>query len=106
MKSINDWIESEQHLPTWLRDFHDQKDVFKACERLMGRPNSVSGNDGISWADGHIFTIDRFLRFMALHGYALKKVRKDTPRIEDTVDECSKARSAEFLALLDKRREN
>lgn len=99
------WVDEGKHLPRWLRDFHDQKDVFKACERALGRPGSASGNDGITWADGHVYTIDRFLRFMALHGYTLRRTVPDAPHIQETVAECREARNAEFLAALNAKRE-
>lgn len=93
------WVDSGKHLPKWLRDFHDQKDVFKACEETLGRPK-----DGITWVDGHIYTIDRFLRFMALHGYTLQRTRAEAPAIADTVKDCKTRRDAAFVAALDARR--
>jgi len=93
------WVDSGKHLPSWLRDFHDQKDVFKACEETLGKPQ-----DGITWVDGHVYTIDRFLRFMALHGYTLRRTRADAVQIADTVADCKKRRDAAFMQTLDARR--
>ena len=104
IQSLVRWVDDGKHLPSWLRDFHDQKDVFKACERILGRPESGSGRDGITWVDGHIYTIDRFLRFLALHGYTLRRTRADAPRITDTVEKCRKARSDEFFTAMESRR--
>jgi hypothetical protein len=95
------WVDSEKHLPKWLRDFHDQKDVFKACERVLGRAGvSDLRPDGIPWTDGHIYTIDRFLRFMAYHGYTLRRTVSDAPEIADTLAECAKQRSEELRRAL------
>jgi len=73
MKTPEEFTESEEHLPDFLRDFHSQKDIFKTIHWLY------SGKDHakeISWIDGHCYTIDWFLWFMAKHGYTLQKSRK------------------------------
>jgi hypothetical protein len=61
-------------LPEELRDFHDQKDFFKAFHRHYSQPdaeNKIPGN----WVDNHIYTMDFFLWFMALHGYRLQRFK-------------------------------
>jgi len=93
------WVDSGKHLPKWLRDFHDQKSVFRACEETLGKPQN-----GITWVDGHIYTIDRFLRFMALHGYTLQRTRPEAPAIADTVKYCKTRRAAAFMEALTERR--
>jgi len=93
------WVDSGKHLPKWLRDFHDQKNVFRACEETLGKPQN-----GITWVDGHIYTIDRFLRFMALHGYTLQRTRPEAPAIVDTVKYCKTRRAAAFMEALTERR--
>jgi len=59
-------------LPEILRDFHDQKDIFKGMHREYEGSESLS----IPWITGHIYTIDCFLWFMASRGYPLQKTRK------------------------------
>ena len=77
---------SDKHLPAFMRDFHDQKRLFKTLERTMGRPeDGVSHGGRTSWVSGMIFTIDRFLPFMAKHGYTLRHTRTDCADIEDTM---------------------
>jgi hypothetical protein len=76
------WLKSGEYLPDFMRDFHDQKDVFKACDEVMQR--SVEKNGGsymrdLSWADAHVYTVDIFLWMMARHGYTLQRSRKRVP---------------------------
>lgn len=68
---LNEWIESEKHLPHFMRDFHDQKDIFKT----IGNADSTIHGKGINWTEGHCYTIDKFLKWMALHGVTLQKNR-------------------------------
>lgn len=66
----------EKMLPDFMRDFHDQKDLFKAIHSLYSRnpDNKIPCN----WVDNHVWTIDFFLWFMADHGYTLQKYRGKT----------------------------
>lgn len=70
VKKLREWICKQRYLPAFLRDFHAQKDVFKA----VGKWRECSN---VSWVDGHIYTIDHFLKFMAMHGYTLRRTRAD-----------------------------
>ena len=83
------WLESGKYLPEFMRDFHDQKDLFKCIhDRIEPSP------DDISWAQGHIYVIDKFLWFMAKRGYTLQRNRSNLPfrDIEADVRESTKAR--------------
>ena len=73
-------LEEGIHLPQFLKDFHAQKDVFKAM-------HDYYDDAKLSWVDGQIYTIDHFLHFMAIHGYTLQKSRQkfDFCCIHDTV---------------------
>lgn len=66
------WLQSGEYLPGFLRDFHDQKDVFKAMHDTIGNANE-NGNA----RDGHIYVIDTFLWYMGRCGYTLQKSRKN-----------------------------
>lgn len=73
------WLKSGEYLPEFMRDFHDQKDVFKAMDEVMAR--SVERNGGtymrdLNWTDAHVYTVDIFLWMMARHGYTLQRSRK------------------------------
>ena len=70
-KDMQQWLESGEYLPHFMRDFHDQKDVFKAMYFKQ------ECNSDINWIDGQIYTIDFFLWFMGKRGYTLQKCRKN-----------------------------
>ena len=95
-------IESGRYLPTFMRDFHDQKDLFKSISEWAYKDNP--NQDDISWVQGHIYVIDIFLHFMALHGYILKKTqsKEKTYNIYDTLKQYSNKR-VEVLQTLFKR---
>jgi len=74
MSELSNFIKSEKHLPYFLKDFHDQKDFFKALHKWIQESNN---HELIAkcpnWVDGHVYTIDLVLAFFALHGYTLQK---------------------------------
>ena len=72
---LQEWMESGEYLPEILRDFHDQKDLFKVMHYLY--QDNESADRSPNWIDGQIYTIDWFLWFMASRGYTLQKSRKD-----------------------------
>jgi hypothetical protein len=87
-------INDGKHLPKWLRDFHDQKDVFKAIEDSWGRQEPPYD---VNWVNAQCYVIDRFLRFMAFHGYTLRKTTRFGSRdIQETIDQCRKASADAF----------
>jgi len=79
-----DWIAGGKYLPEPLRDFHDQKRLFKRIqvnvENKIRRNKQERGYDpylqGINWCMAHVYVIDFFLWFMALHGYTLQRSRQ------------------------------
>lgn len=88
---IKQWRESGEHLPDFMRDFHDQKELFKALDEVRQRALQNSGHGlymkDMSWVDAHVYTIDVFLWVMAKYGYTLQKTRKklDFPDIDKFV---------------------
>lgn len=72
------WRDDGEHLPEFMRDFHDQKDVFKAIGSVPP-PSSSIGAAEINWMQAHVYTVDRFLWFMARHGYVLRKSSAKLP---------------------------
>ena len=67
------WLNSGKHLPVFLRDFHDQKSLFKSMHYLyQDEPHSEKKPN---WVDGQIYIIDWFLWFMASRGYTLQKTK-------------------------------
>lgn len=74
MEELSKWLSSGEYLPSFMRDFHDQKDVFKAMHNTI-----TNANDNGNPRDGHIYVVDTFLWYMARCGYTLQKSRKDLP---------------------------
>ena len=69
------WLKCGKYLPNPLRDFHDQKDVFKAMHEII----DVEGHDyakSVDWVTGQCYVIDIFLWFMARRGYTLQRTHR------------------------------
>ena len=77
-KSVLEWRKSGKYLPRFMRDFHDQKDTFKAMHDTVAVEKHEYAKD-ISWVAGQCYVIDLFLWHMARHGYVLRKADKDLP---------------------------
>ena len=72
--NLQNWLDSGQYLPEMLRDFHDQKNLFKVLHHTYdGQENDGTPN----WVNGHCYVIDWFLWYMAARGYTLQKSRKN-----------------------------
>lgn len=75
---LNSFLASQKWLPHNLRDFHDQKDVFKTLHDWMAsRASKDSSYKMPNWVEGQIYVIDQFLYFMACHGFILQKSRSN-----------------------------
>lgn len=75
----DDWLRSGEYLPSFMRDFHDQKDLFKAMQDVVERQNQKHPQgvtNGLTWVAAHVYTIDVFLWVMARRGYTLQRSRK------------------------------
>lgn len=74
------WLRRGEYLPDFMRDFHDQKDLFKALQEVVDRRNDRDGNLSytaeITWVGAHVYTVDVFLWVLAKHGYTLQRSRK------------------------------
>ncbi|ENC1488146.1 hypothetical protein ABKA97_000303 [Escherichia coli] len=81
-----EWLQSGEYLPGFLRDFHDQKDVFNAMHDTIGNANE-NGNA----RDGNIYVIDTFLWYMARCGYTLQKSRKNV-EFKDMQDDIERSK--------------
>ena len=67
-------MESGEYLPEMLRDFHDQKDLFKKMHSLYGAEQE-SYIEMPNWVSGQCYVIDWFLWYMGQRGYVLRKSR-------------------------------
>lgn len=72
---IEAWLDAGKHLPEPLRDFHDQKDVFRAMHDITDMQHNELART-VNWMTGHCYVIDVFLRFMARRGYTLQRTRQ------------------------------
>ena len=101
---IGEWLKSGRYLPEPLRDFHDQKSVFKAMHGIVREhPGSVAQRP--SWIDGQVYVIDVFLWFMAKHGWTLQRTRRDGEFLSlgDSVQEWRQHEAATLAAALAER---
>lgn len=102
-KDITEWRKEGKHLPRFMRDFHAQKDLFKAIHLTYRSDNPEEIINKINWVDGQIYAIDIFLWFMAAHGYTLQKHRGynvDFFNINASIEEANKIRSEHFTSEL------
>lgn len=78
------WSKDGKHLPNVMKDFHDQKDIFKAVHAMASTHEVVKD---VNWINAHMYTLDCFLWFMARHGYTLQKSRAnvDFDELQDTI---------------------
>ncbi len=99
MRKFRDWRDQGKHLPEFMRDFHDQKDVFKSMLNYFNNAEEMP----VNWQDAHVFTIDWFLWFMAAHGYTLQKTKAkciDFHDISETVEKAKKERAEQFSSIV------
>ncbi len=75
-KGLDQYMNNNENLPGFIKDFHDQKDLFKAIYQQYGEGNSKKLLVDVNWVDAHVFTIDVFLWWMGQHGYKLQKSKK------------------------------
>ncbi len=77
-EDLESWMKASKYLPPILRDFHDQKDCFKAIHEIVAVERHEYAK-GVAWTVGQCYVIDIFLWFMARRGYTLQKSRADLP---------------------------
>lgn len=82
--SIDEWLHKGLYLPPFMRDFHDQKRVFKRIDEIVWNdkqnPQSAHRHEEMpNWILAHIYVVDFFLWFMARRGYTLQRSRMRLP---------------------------
>ena len=99
--STEAWLSSGGHLPEFMRDFHDQKDLFKSLFERQ-KPNEIDALRDLNWVAAHVFTVDCFLWFMARRGYTLQRTRRkgDYRDIEADITSDSDERTKHFVSLI------
>jgi len=86
--SPEQYIKSSKHLPLFLRDFHNQKDLFKTIWGRTNLSNFPKEVQNLGWMNFHILIIDLFLWWMAKRGYTLQRSRQKVDFIDlrDDID--------------------
>lgn len=99
--ALTRWRQRGKHLPAFMRDFHDQKDVFKTMHHMY-QPKADDMIKVPTWIEGHTYIIDWFLWFMALHGYTLQKTRTklEFNSLDENIAAMKKYQSDQFSAML------
>lgn len=95
--ALKEFLSDGRYLPDILKDFHDQKDIFKALHATYAIDENKYLKD-VDWA-GQIYTIDMFLHFMARHGFTLQRSRSKQ-NFESLRERVSKMNDAQSNALL------
>jgi hypothetical protein len=100
--NVEQWLKDGKYLPEPMRDFHDQKDLFKAIHETVDMSNVSEYTKGITWASAHVYIIDVFLWYMARRGYTLQKTRTrgQFRDLQTDVEECRQRRNAASAVLL------
>ncbi len=70
---LRNWLNGSKYLPSFLRDFHDQKALFYSMHQLYDQDPKVGSVTMPDWVTGQCYSIDWFLWFMASRGYTLQK---------------------------------
>jgi hypothetical protein len=73
--NLDQWCKKGLYLPEVIRDFHAQKELFKAIHNTISINNHSYARD-IDWISGQCYVIDIFLWYMARRGYVLQRSRK------------------------------
>lgn len=95
------YLESGDYLPAPLRDFHDQKTVFKYLDEVEARrPIDITG-----WMGRHVYVIDYFLWVMARHGWTLQRSRApvEFENLRDTLNDFEERRLQQMARIFDER---
>jgi hypothetical protein len=83
---LDDYMSNGENLPEFIKDFHDQKDLFKTIYDQYREGNAKKLLTNVNWVDAHCFTIDVFLWWMGRHGYKLQKTRKQGVEFNDPTE--------------------
>ena len=98
---LRQWREDQKHLPGFMRDFHNCKDLFKAISEYIVCDDDHPANQ-VNWVQAHCYTIDVFLWFMAEHGYTLQRsrARQQFTDLDERIQQMNDRRRASLASLL------
>jgi len=105
VKSIQDWLKAGEYLPAFMRDFHDQKNLFQAIHHYIPANSDERLYEQPSWINGQIYVIDVFLWWMARRGYTLQRTHKkgEFRSVEEDVEAVRNYHRAKFMKLWNER---
>ena len=100
---LRQWRDDQKHLPEFMRDFHNCKDLFKAISEYIVCEDDHPANQ-VNCKQAHSYTIDVFLWFMAEHGYTLQRsrARHEFTDLHERIRQMNNHRRAALTALLQK----
>ena len=98
-KNLKEFLDSGQYLPEPLKDFHDQKHVFKAIHTFVSKHDVMPR---LTWVDAHMYTIDVFLWFMAKRGWTLQRSRQKIEffDLQEDINELDELETASLKKIL------
>ena len=98
---LQKWIAAAKYIPDVMRDFHDQKDLFKTIHATINTEKCQYVKD-ISWISGQCYVVDIFLYYMAKRGYTLQKSRAKLPfrNLQEDVSNCKEAYDKAFAEYM------
>jgi len=106
-EQMKKWLQSQKHLPLFLRDFGTAGWLFrwidKKVEKRRNDPRSADMMDDMPTSrDAHIYVIDFFLWFMAMYGWTLQRSRKrlEFDDIETMLEQFEQEERNAFYAIL------
>ena len=104
---VKNWRADSKHYPPILRDFHDQKDLFKLIHRITNVEGHSYCKD-VDWIKGQCYVIDIFLWTMARFGYTLQKSRTklNFDNLEEFLHAHREEMNKQFAALFEHEENN
>ena len=94
-EELRSHLRALKHLPEFMRDFHDQKELFKVIQSVMEEKNPQTC-EAVNWMWGQCYCCDVFLKFMAMHGYELRKDGREAFDLTVTMEEWRKQEAVVF----------
>lgn len=101
---LQEWREEQKHLPEFMRDFHNCKQLFKGIEDFIVLEDDHPARE-VNWRQAHCYTIDVFLWFMARHGWTLQRsrARLEFESLQELLDQLDSERRQAFADAMLKR---
>lgn len=98
---LKQWRSEQKHLPEFMRDFHQCKELFKGISEYIVCDHDHPANE-VNWRQAHCYTIDVFLWFMAQHGFTLQRsrARQKFDDLDALLDELQRLRREAFTAAM------